>query len=113
MEFYFFARGPVRFYEPHEESSRAKTSCLYTLDEDLTSRLSAIQLSSISAASNDGKDSLNYSVDSNNSTERSSDGVQDLSWNVSRFEVATHGFVLHMIFTISDSRLRRSRGRAN
>jgi len=80
-------RGPVRFYEPHEESARAKTSCLYTLDEDLTSRLSAIQLTSVSGASNDGKDSLNYSVDSNDSTERSCDGVKDLSWNVSRLEI--------------------------
>jgi len=79
-------RGPVRFYEPHEESPRAKTS-LYPLDEDLTSRLSAIQLTSITGHQNDN---LNHSVDSNNSTD-SADGVRDLSWDVSRLEIEKQG----------------------
>jgi len=76
-------RGPVRFYEPQKESPRGKSSSLYPLDEDLTSRLSAIQLTSITGHSND---SLNHSVDSTNSTD-STDCVRDLSWDVSRLEI--------------------------
>lgn len=80
-------RGPVRFYEPLEESQRAKSSALYPLDEDLTSRLSAIQLTGISGVKNDlGKNSLDISVDSSNSTD-SSDAAKELSWDVSRLEI--------------------------
>lgn len=78
-------RGPVRFYEPLEGSPSAKNASLYPLDEDLTSRLSAIQLTSISDQG--GKSSLDISVDSNNSGD-SSDIARELSWDVSRLEIA-------------------------
>ena len=84
MKSYYF-RGPVRFYEPLEESQRTKSSALYPLDEDLTSRLSAIKLTSIGGVKNDlGKNSLDISVDSSNSTD-SSDVARELSWDVSRY----------------------------
>jgi len=78
-------RGPVRFYEPLEGSPPAKNASLYPLDEDLTSRLSAIQLTSISDQG--GKNSLDISVDSNHSG-GSSDVARELSWDVSRLEIA-------------------------
>lgn len=81
-------RGPVRFYEPLERSSSSKNPALYPLDEDLTSRLSAIQLTSLTGVgeSHPGQtNSLDISVDSNSTD--SADVARELSWDVSRLEI--------------------------
>ena len=71
-------RGPVMFYKPHEETRYGKQISLFPLDESVTSKLSAIQLTS--------NDCLTHVVDSNNSTD-GNDDVRDLSQNVSRLEI--------------------------
>jgi len=89
-------RGPVRFYEPLEGSPSSKSAALYPLDEDLTSRLSAIQLSNITGCGdpNPGQsrdphpgqtNSLDISGDSNSTD--STDVARELSWDVSRLEI--------------------------
>jgi len=83
-------RGPVRFYEPLEGSPPSKSSSLYPLDEDLTSRLSAIQLSSFTGVSSNTEpvqSSLDCSTDS--SSTDSSDVARKLSWDVSRLEIGS------------------------
>eukprot|EP00092_Neocalanus_flemingeri_P013483 GFUD01014542.1.p1 GENE.GFUD01014542.1~~GFUD01014542.1.p1 ORF type:complete len:245 (+),score=66.00 GFUD01014542.1:248-982(+) len=83
-------RGPVRFYEPLEGSPPSKMSPLYPLDEDLTSRLSAIQLSSISGGSGQvsNSDSVQTSLDISAGA-GSRDVAKELSWDVSRLEIGS------------------------
>lgn len=85
-------RGPVRFYEPLEGSPPPKNSSLYPLDEDLTSRLSAIQLSTFSGGGHQaceagsGQSNLELSGDSQDSRENR-DVARSLSWDVSRLDI--------------------------
>jgi len=77
-------RGPVRFYEPLEGSPpQGVRPSIYPLDEELTSRLSAIQLGNLG----DAKRSLDYSVESSSNSNDSNDLTSELSWNVSRLEL--------------------------
>jgi len=86
-------RGPVRFNEPLENSRSSNSSSLYTLDEDLTTRMSAIQLGSIGCengvtqSSSNNRLNSSLDVDSSNSSDSFDAATKDLSRNVSRLQL--------------------------